>query len=118
MRKSDPAGCGRRHRAYNGRFCTSSAAAAGLRGFGVDRGLPCPLADLAGADTLVLVGANVTETMPPLARYLTEQSDAGGTLVVIDPRATPTARRADIHLAPTPGTDIAVALGLLHLAIA
>ena len=96
----------------------SSAAAAGIRAFGVDRGLPFPLADLAGADTLVLVGANVTETMPPLARYLTEQSDAGGTLVVIDPRATPTARRADIHLAPTPGTDIAVALGLLHLAIA
>src|SRR5436305_6586265 len=109
---------GTRYIDYNGRFCMSSAAAAGIRAFGVDRGLPFPLADLAGADTLVLVGANVTETMPPLARYLTEQSDAGGTLVVIDPRATPTARRADIHLAPTPGTDIAVALGLLHLAIA
>ena len=35
---------------YNGRFCMSSAAAAGDRAFGIDRGLPFPLADLAGAD--------------------------------------------------------------------
>ena len=62
---------GTRYIDYNGRFCMSSAAAAGIRAFGVDRGLPFPLADLAGADTLVLVGANVTETMPPLARYRT-----------------------------------------------
>jgi assimilatory nitrate reductase catalytic subunit len=103
---------------YNGRFCMSSAAAAGIRAFGIDRGLPFPLADLGAADTLLLVGANVTETMPPLARYLTEQTAAGGELIVVDPRATPTARRATLHLQPTPGTDIALALGLLHLAIA
>ncbi len=108
---------GTRYIDYNGRFCMSSAAAAGTKAFGLDRGLPFPLADLATADTLLLVGANVTETMPPLARYLTEQSDNGGTLIVIDPRATPTARRAGIHLQPTPGTDLAVALGLLHLVI-
>src|SRR5439155_3489712 len=65
----------------------------------------------------LLVGANVTETMPPLARYLTEQAEAGGTLIVIDPRVTPTARRAGIHLQPTPGTDLALALGLLHLVV-
>src|SRR3989440_10286006 len=109
---------GTRYIDYNGRFCMSSAAAAGIRGFGIDRGLPFPLSDLGTANTLLMVGANVTETMPPLARYLTEQSDRGGTLIVIDPRATPTARRAHLHLQPTPGTDIAVALGLLHLAIA
>jgi assimilatory nitrate reductase catalytic subunit len=108
---------GTRYIDYNGRFCMSSAAAAGIRAFGIDRGLPFPLSDLGRADTLLLVGANVTETMPPLARYLTEQSDAGGTLIVIDPRATPTARRAQLHLQPTPGTDLAVALGLLHVAI-
>src|SRR5262249_47542581 len=84
---------GTRYIDYNGRFCMSSATAPGIRAFGVNRGLPFPLADLAGTDTLLLVGANVTETMPPLARYLTEQSEAGGTLIVIDPRATPTARR-------------------------
>src|SRR5256885_9956942 len=99
---------------YNGRFCMSSAAAAGIRAFGVDRGLPFPLSDLGEADTLMLVGANIAETMPPLGRYLTGKS----ALIVVDPRVTPTARRADLHLQPTPGTDLALALGLLHLAIA
>ncbi|OLB80937.1 MAG: nitrite reductase [Actinobacteria bacterium 13_2_20CM_2_71_6] len=108
---------GTRYIDYNGRFCMSSAAAAGIRGFGIDRGLPFPLSDLGSADTLLMVGANITETMPPMARYLTEQSDGGGTLIVIDPRVTPTARRAGIHLQPTPGTDLAIALGLLHLVI-
>src|SRR3989440_280334 len=91
----------------------SSAAAAGIRAFGIDRGLPFPLSDLGAADTLLLVGANIAETMPPLARYLTDK-----TLIVVDPRRTPTARRATLHLQPTPGTDLALALGLLHLVIA
>jgi assimilatory nitrate reductase catalytic subunit len=103
---------------YNGRFCMSSAAAAGIRAFGVDRGLPFPLADLATVDTLLLVGANPAETMPPLARYLVEQRRRGGDLIVVDPRRTPTARQATLHLQPTPGTDLALANALLHLAIA
>jgi assimilatory nitrate reductase catalytic subunit len=103
---------------YNGRFCMSSAAAAGSRAFGLDRGLPFPVSDLGTADTLVLVGANPAETMPPLARFLTEQRERGGDLVVIDPRRTPTARRATLHLQPTPGTDLALANALLHLVIA
>ncbi|HWB35975.1 MAG TPA: molybdopterin-dependent oxidoreductase, partial [Rugosimonospora sp.] len=90
-------GLGTRLIDYNGRFCMSSAAAAGNRAFGIDRGLPFPLADLGEADVLVLVGANPAETMPPLARYLTQQRAAGGALVVVDPRATPTARQADMH---------------------
>jgi assimilatory nitrate reductase catalytic subunit len=102
---------------YNGRFCMSSAAAAGIRAFGVDRGMPFPLADVGEADTLVLVGANVTETMPPFARYLAEQRRGGGNQIVIDPRATPTARNGTLHLQLTPGTDLALANGLLHLVI-
>src|SRR5437762_6209482 len=62
-----------------------------------------------------MVGANVSETMPPLARYLAEQTEAGGALIVIDPRETPTARRATLHLQPAPGTDLALASGLLHI---
>jgi assimilatory nitrate reductase catalytic subunit len=42
----------------------------------------------------------------------------GGILVVVDPRRTATAEVADIHIQPVPGTDLAVALGLLHLAVA
>ncbi|WP_405429506.1 molybdopterin oxidoreductase family protein [Micromonospora sp. NBC_00617] len=102
---------------YNGRFCMSSAAAAGLRAFGVDRGLPFPLADLGRADTLLLVGANPAETMPPLVRWLTEQRRGGGRLIVVDPRVTATARQADLHLQPLPGTDLAVANALLHIAL-
>ena len=97
---------------YNGRFCMSSAAAAGMRAFGVDRGLPFPVTDVAAADAVLLVGANPAETMPPFVRHL-----AGERLVVVDPRATPTARLAALHLQPTPGTDLALALGLLHVAI-
>jgi assimilatory nitrate reductase catalytic subunit len=103
---------------YNGRFCMSSAAAAGNRAFGVDRGLPFPLPDLAEADTILLVGSNPAETMPPFTRWLTAQQERGGALVVVDPRYTPTARHAALHLQPTPGTDLALANGLLHLVIA
>ncbi len=103
---------------YNGRFCMSSAAAAATRAFGIDRGLPFPLPDLAAADLIVLAGSNAAETMPPFARWLAEQQARGGALIVIDPRRTPTARRATLHLQVTPGTDLALANGLLHIAIA
>ncbi|MFI5929863.1 molybdopterin oxidoreductase family protein [Micromonospora sp. NPDC051543] len=102
---------------YNGRFCMSSAAAAGMRAFGIDRGLPFPLSDLGQTDTLLLVGANPAETMPPLVRWLTEQRQGGGKLIVVDPRVTATARQADLHLQPLPGTDLAVANALLHIAL-
>ncbi|MDH6145339.1 anaerobic selenocysteine-containing dehydrogenase [Kitasatospora sp. GP30] len=55
---------------YNGWFCMSSAAAAGRLAFGLDRGLPFPLADIPHTDCLILVGANPAETMPPAAALL------------------------------------------------
>jgi assimilatory nitrate reductase catalytic subunit len=103
---------------YNGRFCMSSAAAASARAFGIDRGLPFPLPDLASADVILLAGSNAAETMPPFTRWLADQQARGGSLIVIDPRLTPTARRATLHLQVTPGTDLALANGLLHIAIA
>ncbi len=103
---------------YNGRFCMSSAAAAGLRAFGLDRGLPFPLEDIPRTGCVILVGSNPAETMPPSLRYFTELRENGGTLIVIDPRRTRTAEQADLHLAPRPGTDLALALGMLHLVVA
>jgi assimilatory nitrate reductase catalytic subunit len=100
---------------YNGRWCMSSAATAANRALGLDRGLPFPLADVEHTDVLVLVGSNLAETMPPAARHLDRLRAAGGTVVVIDPRRTPTAERADVFLQPVPGTDLPLALGLLHL---
>jgi assimilatory nitrate reductase catalytic subunit len=100
---------------YNGRWCMSSAASAGNQAFGVDRGLPFPLADVERADVVVLVGSNLAETMPPAARHLDRLRERGGKVVVIDPRHTPTAERADLFLQPVPGTDLAIAQGVLHL---
>ena len=104
------------HIDYNGRYCMASAAAGQNRAFGIDRGLPFPVADIARTKTLLLWGANSVDTMPPLAQWLGEQQ-AHGQLIVVDPRRSETARRADLHLQLTPGTDLALANGLLHLAI-
>ncbi|MGN6404674.1 molybdopterin oxidoreductase family protein [Sinomonas sp.] len=105
---------------YNGRFCMSSAAAAGNRAFGLDRGLPFPLADLDAADTVLLLGSNVAETMPPFVQHLAGVRAAGG-LIVVDPRRSATARLTDdgggTHLAPAPHTDLILLLGLAHVVI-
>ncbi len=105
---------------YNGRFCMSSAAAAAQRAFGIDRGLPFPVADLGSSRAIMLFGANIAETMPPLLQHVQPAADAGG-LIVADPRRTPTAALAErsggVHLALSPGTDAAVALGMLHIAV-
>ncbi|MER5182199.1 molybdopterin oxidoreductase family protein [Streptomyces sp. NPDC002896] len=103
---------------YNGRFCMSSAAAAHNKAFGLDRGLPFPLEDIPRAGCVILVGSNLAETMPPALRFLTELKENGGKLIVIDPRRTRTAEQADLYLAPRPGTDLALALGMLHLVVA
>ena len=102
---------------YNGRFCMSSAAAASIKAFGVDRGLPFPVEDIAGAEAILLVGSNASETMPPIMQYFETQRVNGGRLIVADPRLTPTAQRADLHLRLTPGTDAALANGILHILV-
>ena len=80
---------------YNGRFCMASAAAAGLRAFGMDRGLPFPLEDIPGADAILLAGGNPAETMPPIMQYFEAQRRRGGKFIVVDPRASATAKLAD-----------------------
>ncbi|MDQ0676344.1 assimilatory nitrate reductase catalytic subunit [Pseudarthrobacter siccitolerans] len=105
---------------YNGRFCMSSAAAAGMRAFGLDRGLPFPLEALDTASTILMLGSNVAETMPPFVQHLKGTRDAGG-LIVVDPRRSATAAfTADgggLHLQPLPGTDLALLLGISHVVV-
>jgi assimilatory nitrate reductase catalytic subunit len=95
----------------------SSAAAAATRAFGVDRGMPFPLADVARADTVLLVGSNPADVMPPAMRWFAAGRERGAQHLVVDPRYTATAAAADVHLQPVPGTDLALANGLLHLAV-
>src|SRR4051812_17572029 len=105
---------------YNGRVCMSSAAAAGMRAFGVDRGLPFPLEALDTASTILMLGSNVAETMPPFVQHLRGARDAGG-LIVVDPRRSATAAFTSdgggLHLQPLPGTDLTLLLGLSHVVI-
>lgn len=102
---------------YNGRFCMSSAAAAGNKALGIDRGLPFPVADIAETEAILLVGSNTAETMPPIMQYFEAQRRKGGKLIVVDPRLSPTAQNASLHLRLTPGSDAALANGLLHLLV-
>ncbi|ULH17194.1 molybdopterin oxidoreductase family protein (plasmid) [Deinococcus sp. KNUC1210] len=98
---------------YNGRFCMSSAATAMNRSFGLDRGLGFPLADVAKADLILLFGANIAETLPPLMQFLKAAKDRGATIVNIDPRSTP--GLSQLHLNLYPGTDHLLAGLLLKL---
>ncbi len=102
---------------YNGRFCMSSSATAGNRAFGIDRGLPFPLSDLAEADAILLVGSNPAATMPPAMQFFDAGRQQGAVHIVVDPRRTATAAGSAVHLQPRPGTDLALANGLLYLAI-
>jgi anaerobic selenocysteine-containing dehydrogenase len=68
---------------------------------------------------LVIVwGANVLTTHPHLWRSILEARRAGAQIVAIDPIRTRTAEACDWHLAPIPGSDAALALGLLHVVLA
>jgi assimilatory nitrate reductase catalytic subunit len=102
---------------YNGRFCMSSAAAAATLAFGLDRGLPFPLEDIPSANVVMLAGSNVAETMPPLMQYFAALRANGGKLIVVDPRRSPTALWGAPHLRLKPGSDAALANGILHILI-
>ncbi len=71
-----------------------------------------------GAKLIICWGTNPVTSNPHLMPFLKAAQDNGATLVVIDPRRTRTAERADWHLQPLPGSDAALALGLMHVIIA
>ena len=116
MGKFARAGLGTRYIDYNGRLCMVSAAAGNNKAFGVDRAAN-PWADIPLAEVLIIAGSNCAETFPVLNKFLWQQRDAGGRWIVIDPRETATARQGDLHLQLKPGTDVAVANGMLNVII-
>ena len=116
MGKFARAGLGTRYVDYNGRLCMVSAAAGNNKAFGIDRAAN-PWSDIPLAEVLLIAGANCAETFPVLNKFLWEQRDNGGRWIVVDPRETPTARQGDLHLQLRPGTDVALANGMLHVMI-
>jgi len=70
--------------------------------------------DLAHAGVIILWGTNTLVSNRHLWPFIKKGKDRGAALVVIDPVKTKTAQRADIHIAPRPGTDGALALGLMQ----
>jgi len=68
--------------------------------------------DYPAARLIIIWGANPSASGIHLVPYIREAQRNGATLVVIDPRTTPLAKQADIHLAIKPGTDLPVALSI------
>lgn len=106
---------GTRYIDYNGRFCMSAAASAGVKAFGIDRGLTNRLSEIPETDCLLLVGTNIAECQPTLMPYFNKAKENGTYIIVVDPRETGTTAIADLHLKVRPGTDAALANGLLKV---
>jgi anaerobic selenocysteine-containing dehydrogenase len=96
--------------------CGSSAAAGYTATQGGTKGmLP---EDLRHSRLILLWGTNTIVTNLHLWPFVTEARAQGAKVVVIDPVRTRTARSADWHVRPRPGTDAALALGLMHVIVA
>jgi len=103
-----------KHIDYNGRLCMVSAAAANKKAFGIDRAAS-PWQDMLSTQVMLFAGANVAECFPVMSHYVWGARDRGAKLIVVDPRETPLARTADIHVPLRPGTDAAFFNAVLHV---
>ncbi len=74
-----------------------------------------PITDLASSDCILVIGSNFAANHPIISRYVLDAKSAGATLILADPRFTPTAWHADLFLQLLPGTDIAMLNGLMHV---
>lgn len=113
------AGIGTNHMDGNTRLCTATAGEALKESFGAD-GQPGSYEDLDHCDAIALWGHNVAATQDVLwSRMLDRRRGADPPkLLCVDPRRTPVAAEADVHLAPRPGTNLALLNALLHELIA
>lgn len=102
---------------YNGRLCMSAAASAGAQTFGMDRGLTNRLEEVMYAECIILAGTNIAECQPTIMPYFEQAKENGAFIIAIDPRETATTKLADLHLKLKPGTDSALANGLLKIII-
>ncbi|MGQ0481882.1 MAG: molybdopterin oxidoreductase family protein [Pseudonocardia sp.] len=114
---------GTNHMDGNTRLCTATAAAALKETFACD-GQPGSYTDIDHADVIALYGHNMAETQSVLWSRILDRlaGPRPPKIVCVDPRETPVARAAresgGVHLAPLPGTNLALMNGLLHEIIA
>ncbi|MFB7722035.1 molybdopterin-dependent oxidoreductase [Nocardia sp. NPDC056100] len=104
------------HMEANSRLCMASAATGYKQSLGAD-GPPGSYDDLDHADLFFAIGANMADCHPILFLRMADRLKAGAKLIVVDPRRTDTAARADLFLQIKPGTDLALLNGLLHLLV-
>ncbi|GEM48449.1 bifunctional nitrate reductase/sulfite reductase flavoprotein subunit alpha [Deinococcus cellulosilyticus] len=101
----------------NSRLCMSSAAAGYKMSLGSDAP-PGSYEDIENSDLFVVIGSNMADCHPILfLRVLDQVKARGAKLIVIDPKKTATADKADLFLPIKPGTDLAFLNGLLYLLI-
>jgi anaerobic selenocysteine-containing dehydrogenase len=108
-------GIGTNHVDGNTRLCTATAAAALKESFASD-GQPGSYTDIDHADVICLYGHNMAETQTVLwTRVLDRLAGPNPPKVIcVDPRRTPVADAATVHLAPRPGTNVMLMNALLH----
>ena len=99
----------------NSRLCMASAGTGYKLSLGAD-GPPGSYQDFEAADVFFVIGSNMADCHPILfLRMMDRVKSAGAKLIVVDPRRTATADKADLFLQVKPGTDLALLNGLLHL---
>ncbi|MCF1599921.1 bifunctional nitrate reductase/sulfite reductase flavoprotein subunit alpha [Streptomyces muensis] len=100
----------------NSRLCMASAGMGYKLSLGAD-GPPGSYEDFDKADVFLVTGSNMADCHPILFLRMMERVKAGAKLIVVDPRRTATAAKADLFLQIKPGTDLALLNGLLHLLV-
>ncbi|WP_330250604.1 bifunctional nitrate reductase/sulfite reductase flavoprotein subunit alpha [Nocardia sp. NBC_00565] len=105
-----------KHIEANSRLCMASAGTGYKQSLGAD-GPPGSYDDFEHADLFFVSGANMADCHPILYLRMADRLKAGAKLIVVDPRRTDTAERADLFLQIAPGTDLALLNGLLHLLV-
>jgi len=73
--------------------------------------------DLKNSDSIFIIGCNPAENHPISFKWIEEAMDNGGKLIVVDPRYTRSASKADIYAQVRPGTDIAFLGGMINYAL-
>jgi nitrate reductase NapA len=100
----------------NPRLCMASAVGGYVTTYGMDEPMGC-YEDIDHADVFLLAGTNTAEAHPIIFQRIAKRKETSPDtkVIVLDPRRTPTARIADLHLQFKPGTDLAIMNAMAHV---